>query len=40
MTTIDFIIELFYRADNELGEAKHPRGATSGMHLYHIAANY
>jgi hypothetical protein len=24
MTTIDFITELFYRVDNELGDAKHP----------------
>ena len=24
MTTVDFITELFYRVDNELGNAKHP----------------
>ena len=24
MTTVDFITELFYRVDNELGDAKHP----------------
>ena len=24
MTTVDFITELFYRVDNQLGNAKHP----------------
>lgn len=29
MTSVDFITELFYRVDNEVGNAKHPLA-----HLY------